>query len=95
MALLILSDVKQARSRKLLSTVLYEISNDMISRYLLIFGVWGMEQKVLIFDHAIDVRDEPFMNILTTYFYEKFKVTNLRFPQNTEVGFEIVASNSA
>ena len=49
-ALLILSDVKQAHSRKLLSTVLYGISNDMISRSLLIFGAWGMEQKVLTFE---------------------------------------------
>ena len=49
-----------------------------------------MEQNMLIFDHIIDVRDEPATTLQTGYFSDKLKVTNLRFSQNIIIGFKVV-----
>ena len=35
------------------------LSNNAISRKLLIFSVWSIEQKMFIFEHMIDICDEP------------------------------------
>ena len=35
------------------------LSNNPISGKLLVFSTWSMEQKMFIFQHKIDIRDEP------------------------------------
>ena len=33
--------------------------NNVISCKLLIFSIWSIEQKILLFEHIIDIRDDP------------------------------------
>ena len=53
------SEAQRACSRELIFTVIYGFSNSAISRKLLIFSIWLRERKYFIFDHIIDIRDEP------------------------------------
>ena len=44
---------------ELLSSVIWDFQTTRISRKLLIFSIWSMEQKMFLFEHMIDIRDEP------------------------------------
>ena len=57
--IVIASDIEQACSQLLLSTFIYGISKSTIPQELLIFEEWSMEQNIFVFDHSIDMRDEP------------------------------------
>ena len=63
-ALLNASEAEQARRRGLFSRVKFGIFRNNISRQTLNYGACGMEQKVVIFHHIIDVRDELAIRLL-------------------------------
>ena len=43
---------------KFFSIVIHEIPKNTISQELLIFKTWCTEQKIIVFDHSIGIRDE-------------------------------------
>ena len=53
----IASDAKRARSRKLISTVIYGMLNSAIYQELLVFEALGMEQKMFVYDHSLEFCD--------------------------------------
>ena len=57
---------------------------------------WLIEQKVIIFLYGTDIRNEParpVMTLLTAYFSNVVKDTNLKLLHNLDTGLEIVVSH--
>ena len=77
-----LSEAK--RTRKIASFHSHNgLSNNVISRKPLIFSIWSIEQKMFLFDHIIDIRDEngwpgPAMTLFDELFLNHFKRYKLK-----------------
>ena len=64
----IASDTQRARSPDNICSLIHGISVKTISRKLLTYEVCGMEVKKLIFDHLLDIREEPAPRSSVDYF---------------------------
>ena len=46
-------------ARELLSTVIWDFRTTQYPRNYWFFSIWSLEHKLFIFEHIIDIRDEP------------------------------------